>query len=174
MCEVYEVVVTEPVAYFARFVRAKYALSLDSVKTYVSDAARVDKKVKEMLDDAVRKMGGHYGDAGPSAYYKAYVYTFCRLRKLKSALIIIDWMDEEPYRNHVNIVAFDLPEPREVASEIKDYERTIEHAMERARGADRELLERCHYLDVGTDVKRCLAKAREVLEEAKADARPRA
>ena len=166
MCEVREVVVTEPVAYFARFVRAKYALSLDSVETYVSDAARADRKVKEMLDDAVRRMGGRYGDAGPAAYHKAYVYAFCRLRKLKSALILADWMDEEPYRNHVDIVAFDLDEDRlrEVASEIEDYERTIENAMVRARGADRELLERCHYLDVGTDVKRCLAKAREVLE----------
>lgn len=170
MCEVYEVVVTEPIAYFAHFVKAKYAFSFDSIETYVDNATHADKKVKEMLNEAIRKMGGYYDDdVNVVAYLKAYVYTFCKLKKLRNALIIIDWMTEEPYENHFNIVVFNLPSDRlrEVVNEIKDYERTIEKAMEHARDADRKLLERCHYLDVGTDVKRCLAKAKEVLSKAK-------
>ena len=170
MCEVHEVVVTEPIAYFAHFVKAKYAFSFDSIETYVDNATHADRKAKEILNEAFRRMGVHdVDDVNVVAYLKAYVYAFCKLKKLRNALILVDWMTEEPYENHFNIAAFNLPEDRlrEVVNEIKDYQRTIEKAMEHARDADRELLERCHYLDVGTDVKRCLVKAREVLSKAK-------
>lgn len=159
MCDVYEVKVEEPVAYLARFVGAKYAASLDRVRSYVELAGARDAKVNRIVWEALARTG---------AEEKAYVYAYCRLRGLRSALILAG--------PGGGVVAFGLLEDRlrEVASGIESYHATIASAMQKyaegkdlgellARDENWDLLRRCLSLDVGVDVERCLAKAREIL-----------
>ena len=167
MCDVYEVEVEEPVAYLARFAAgAKYAMSLDRVRHYVELATTKNLKASEIVWEALAKM---------STEERAYVYAYCRLRGLRNALILA---------GRGSVVAFDLPEGRlgEVAGEIRDYYMTVASAMLKysegkdlgellGRDENWDLLERCKSLDAGVDVEACLARAREILEKAKAGRR---
>ena len=122
MCDVYEVKVEEPVAYLARFVGAKYAMSLDNVRSYVELAGARDAKVNRIIWEALARTG---------AEEKAYVYAYCRLRGLRSALILAG--------PGGGVVAFGLLEDRlrEIASGIESYHATIMSAMQKyAEGKD--------------------------------------
>ena len=167
-CAFFDVEVPDAWTYTSAFVNDLWMLS----GIFVSLKAAQYEGIRDYIDRQIEKGNEEVANALDKALEstlwkkRAYIETFCKIHGFKTALLIEDWGSET-----WDVVVFDLPEDeiKRIVNDMLNYIDTVGRADGLAEGDERDAMEACLYLD-NADVSECLAKAREILARAKAEA----